>query len=75
MTKTERRFRDFSSGMKKLSNGSQNYIHKLAHILFLVEQPPVCPILEKKFPELKEKICMVGLYKDKPSGIHKGEQI
>jgi len=27
--------------MKKLSNDSRNYFHKLTHILFLVEQTPV----------------------------------
>ena len=54
MTKAERRIRDFSSGMKKLGNGSRTYIHKLANVLLLVEKPPVCPA-EKVFPEWERK--------------------
>jgi hypothetical protein len=41
MTKTERRIRTFSSGMRKLDNNSINYIHWLTQVLFLVEHPPV----------------------------------
>jgi hypothetical protein len=47
MTKEERRVRDLSSGMKKLGDESRDYIHRLANVLFLVEQPPVCPVLRK----------------------------
>ena len=49
MTAAERRIREFSSCMKKLSSKSRNYIHKLAHTLLLVEQPPVCPVQEADF--------------------------
>ena len=55
MTDAEQRLVDFSSGMKKLGNDSRNYIHKLTHVLFLVEQPPVYPVLEAKFAELGDK--------------------
>jgi hypothetical protein len=48
MTKTERRIRDFSSGIRKLGNHSRNYIHQITHVLFLVEQPPVYPVVKKK---------------------------
>jgi len=48
MTKSERRIGDFSSGIKKLNNHSLNYIHKLTQVLFMVEHPPVCPIIENK---------------------------
>ena len=53
MTKAEKRVRDFSSGMKKLGNDSRNYIHKLTHVLFLVEQSPVCPVDKKKIHKSK----------------------
>ena len=52
MNKTERRVRDFSSGMTNLGDDSRKYIQKLTNVLFFVEQPPVCPVIEKKFPEL-----------------------
>ena len=55
MTEAEHRIRAFSLGMKKLGNDSRNYLHKLAHVLFLVEQPPVYPVLEKKTPDLRNK--------------------
>jgi hypothetical protein len=48
MTKAERRINDFSSGIKQLSDESRNYIHKLTHVLHLVEKPPIYPGLEKK---------------------------
>jgi cob(I)alamin adenosyltransferase len=44
MVKAERRIRDFSSGIKKLSNHSLDYIHRLTQVLFLVERPPVYPV-------------------------------
>jgi len=43
MTKTEKRVEIFKSGMKVLSEDSKDYIHKLTHILLLVEHPPVYP--------------------------------
>ena len=51
MTKAEERIRDFSSGMKKLGSDSRDYLRKLAHVLFLVEQPPVCPVAERDSSE------------------------
>ena len=53
MTKEEQRLRDFSSGMKKLGNDSRDYIQKLTHVLFLVEQPPNYPVFEKKTKQAK----------------------
>lgn len=58
MVKTDRRIRDFSSGIKNLSNDSQNYIHKLSHILLLIEKLPVHPIMEK---EEKISLCVVDM--------------
>jgi len=55
MTKAERRIRDFSSGLKKLSDKSQNYINKLAHNLFLIEQSSAYPVFNKKYPELENR--------------------
>ena len=55
MTKAEQRIRCFTSGMKKLGNDSRDYIHKLAHVLFLVEQPPVCPVTDGDFSERKKE--------------------
>jgi hypothetical protein len=54
MTKTKRRINDFSSGIRKLNNKSLSYINKLTQILFMVEQPPVYPGLEKKAHELEK---------------------
>jgi len=48
MTKEQRRIRDFSSGIKKLGDESRNYIGKLTQVMFLIEQPPVFPVFEKK---------------------------
>jgi len=48
MTKSERRIKDFSSGLKKLGNDNQDYIHKLTGDLFLIEKFPACPALAKK---------------------------
>ncbi|MCL2763344.1 MAG: hypothetical protein FWD36_09110 [Treponema sp.] len=50
MTKAEWRIRNFSSGMQKLGDNSRNYMHKLTHILFLVEHAPICPVLEHHLP-------------------------
>ena len=55
MTKTDRRIKDFTSGINKLSNGSKSYIHKLSHILLLIEKIPVNPIIEKK----EKDVCML----------------
>ena len=57
MTKPERRIRDFSLGMKKLGKDSRGYIHKLAHVLLLVEKPPVCPV-EGKYFQKGKTACM-----------------
>jgi len=48
MTKTKQRIKDFSSGLKKLSDESQNYICNLTHILFFVGQLLVHSIAGKK---------------------------
>jgi len=49
LTKAEQRIKDFSSGIKKLSGNSQDYMHKLTHVLLLVEQLPIAPTaVEKK---------------------------
>jgi hypothetical protein len=53
MSKEERRIRDFSSGIRKLGEDSRNYLHRLTQALFLVEQPPVCPILQEEPTERK----------------------
>jgi hypothetical protein len=55
MTKTERRSKDFSSGMRKLGNQSLNYIHKLAQVLLMVEHTFVYQRSEKKTAEIKNK--------------------
>ena len=55
MTDSEQRLVDFSSGMKKLGNDSRDYIHKLTQVLFLVEKPPVYPVLEKKPSKFGDK--------------------
>ncbi|MDR2716552.1 MAG: hypothetical protein LBB89_00605 [Treponema sp.] len=60
MTKAEWRIKDFSSGIKKLSNHSRNYIRQLTHVLFLVEQPPVYPVPEKKNLNQKRKTARMG---------------
>lgn len=52
MTKAEQRIRDFSSGMKKLSENSRNYIYELTYTLSLVKQTPAFLFLEEKCPEL-----------------------
>jgi len=44
----KKRINAFSSGIKKLSYDSRNYIQELTQILFLIEQPPVYPISDKK---------------------------
>jgi len=54
MPKKEQRIREFSSGMKKLGNDSRSYIHKLTHVLQLVERPPVCPVKEENFSEKRK---------------------
>jgi hypothetical protein len=61
MTKTERRIKTFSSGIKKLGNHSLDYIHKLTQVLFLVEHGPVYPVSTEKAHELKNKNCPYGL--------------
>jgi len=48
MTKTERRTKDFSSGLKKLSDENRNHICNLTHILFLIERPADYPPANKK---------------------------
>ena len=56
MTEAEWRIRDFSSGMKKLGNCCQNYIHRLTNILFLVEQSlPPMPADEEFSESVKKK--------------------
>jgi hypothetical protein len=55
MTKTERRIRDFSSGMRKLDNHSLNYIHSLTQVLFMVEHLPVYPAAREKAAELEKE--------------------
>jgi len=52
MTKTERRIKNFSSGLKKLGNDNQNYIHKITHDLFLIEKFTTCSVLVKENTEL-----------------------
>ena len=56
MTKEERRIRDFSSGMKNLDDEGRSYIHRLTNILFLVEKPPVCPVVEINNTKSKKKM-------------------
>jgi len=51
MTKSERRTKNFSSGIKKLGKENQNYIHKLTHELFRVEKFSNSAVLAKKSPE------------------------
>jgi hypothetical protein len=53
MTKVERRLRNFASGIEKLGNSSRNYIHKLTHVLFLVEKISGRSVLMKKSTELE----------------------
>jgi len=48
MTKAEQRIRSFKSGMKKLGDNNKEYISKLTHVLFFVEQPPVNTVVKKK---------------------------
>ena len=60
MTRSEKRLRDFSSGMKKLGGDSRNYIHKLTRFLFLAEQPPVNSVNEKESPEQGNECFMNG---------------
>jgi hypothetical protein len=55
MTKTERRISAFSSGVKKLSNHSLDYIHGLTQVLFMVEHLPVYPFSGGKAAELEKK--------------------
>jgi cob(I)alamin adenosyltransferase len=55
MTKTERRIKTFSSGIKKLENHGLNYIHRLTQVLFLVERPLVYPAARGKTDELERK--------------------
>jgi hypothetical protein len=55
MTKAELRISNFSSGVRKLDDKSLSYIHKLTQVLFMVEHPPVYPILERKTTELGKK--------------------
>jgi hypothetical protein len=52
MSKAERRIRDFSYGIKKLSENSRNYIYELTYNLSLVNQSSAYLLLEKKYPEL-----------------------
>lgn len=52
MTKTERRIKNFSSGLKKLGNDNQNYIRKITHALFLIEKFTACSVLVKESTEL-----------------------
>ncbi|MDR0503033.1 MAG: hypothetical protein LBH16_06895 [Treponema sp.] len=47
MNNAEKRIKNFSSGLRKLNKKNQDYINKLAHVLLLVEQPPVCPSVER----------------------------
>jgi hypothetical protein len=54
VTKTERQIRDFSSGMRKLSDNNLNYIQKLTHVLFMVEHLPVYSGPWRKAPESKK---------------------
>jgi len=54
MTKVERRIKNFSSGLKKLGNDNQNYIHKITHDLFLIEKFTACSVLVKESTELEE---------------------
>jgi len=55
MTKTGGRIKTFSSGIKKLSNHSLDYIHRLTQILFMVEHPPIYPVSLEKADELEKK--------------------
>jgi len=48
MTRTNRRIKEFSSGITKLNADSRNYIQKLTSILFFVEQPLVHPFSKKR---------------------------
>lgn len=41
MTKTERRIKDFSLGLKKLGKNNLDYINRLTHVLLFVDQVPV----------------------------------
>ena len=63
MTREEQQLKDFSSGMKKLGNGSRNYIHKIAHALLLIEQTSVCKVFENNFLESKKKKNVVNTTK------------
>jgi hypothetical protein len=55
MVKAERRIKKFSSGIKKLSNHSMDYIHRLTQVLFMVEHPPIYPFEREKTVELGRK--------------------
>ncbi|GHU38566.1 hypothetical protein FACS1894190_00390 [Spirochaetia bacterium] len=41
MTRGERKARDFSLGMRNLSENSRNYIQNLTQVLFSIEESPV----------------------------------
>ena len=53
MTKMERRIKNFSSGIKQLSNDKQEFIHKLTHYLFIIEKLSACSIHDKKSLKLE----------------------
>ena len=53
MTKTEQRVRNFSSGLKNLSENSQDYMNKLTQNLYFIEQATVFPVLKGKKAEMK----------------------
>ena len=53
MTIAERRIKSFSSGLKKLGNDNQNYVHKITHDLFLIEKFTACSVLVKESTELR----------------------
>jgi hypothetical protein len=55
MTKTERRIKDFSSGITKLGDQSLDCIRKLAQVLLMVEHTFVYQHLEKKTTEIKRE--------------------
>jgi cob(I)alamin adenosyltransferase len=55
MVKAERRIKTFSSGIKKLSNNSLEYIHRLTQVLFMVEHPLGYPVGREKAAELERR--------------------